>query len=125
MYRKAENFRGRKLSQIARFCRPKDATPPNLWSEEPQNHEIHKKFSPSKVSRYTVLLQALAHLLNTLSGLILAECHIIPLLSHVGVLLESTVQGWLSGGEAGPRRAGGLYVGHQRGDEGLCVTGVL
>lgn len=43
----------------------------------------------------------------------------------VGVLLEGTVQGRLSRGEAGPRRAGGPCVGHQRGDEKLCVTGVL
>ena len=50
---------------------------------------------------------------------------IIPLFSHVGVLLEGTVQRQLSRGEARPTRAGGLHVGHQRGDERLCVTRVL
>ena len=50
---------------------------------------------------------------------------IIPLFSHAGVLLEGTMQGQLSRGEARPTRAGGPRVGHQRGDERLCVTGVL
>ena len=61
-YRIAVNFRGRKLSRIARFCHAKGRHAPNFVektfayiyiSTKPRNSQ---KFSPSKVFRYTVCI---------------------------------------------------------------------
>ena len=54
------HFLRRKLSQIAHFTVPKDATPPNFMEKTVTNSHKFKlrnsrKFSPSKVSRYMVL----------------------------------------------------------------------
>ena len=130
VYRIAENFQGRKLSQILQFCDySRKFSLQNLGAWCPlaqQKRGIHKsflyakirvfftnsqKFSPSKVSRYTILMQIHSDHLTTSQSLLLSymcrevvnrrsEC--FANVTHPALLLL----GWSREGEGGGRGRG-------------------
>ena len=92
-YHIAENFRGRKLSQIGEkydfhwenlrrllaFTMPKDTTPPNFVEKTFANSHKPRKFSPSKVSHYTVHAQC--------AQLMCFWFHLSPFLTPIIILI--------------------------------------